>query len=87
MTRQLLENIAKAKNIDLSNYDQVTATINQAYTFIFIRFWALQVCGGDRREVGSKTVKLSISSILKREEEFPEDYETNPYGEWIYEIR
>lgn len=87
MTRQLLEKVAKAKGIDLSMYDHVTAIINEAYTFVIIRFWTLEVVGGNRHELFNDRVKLSISAILKREEEWPEDYETSPYGEWIYNIK
>ncbi len=87
MTRQLLEKVIKAKKIDLTIYDHVTAFVNEAYTYVYIRFWTLEVIGGNRRELFNKRVKLSVSAILKRGEEWPEDYETKAGGEWIYNIK
>lgn len=87
MTRKLLDKVVKAKGIDLRMYDHVTATINESYTFVYVRFWTLEVVGGHRHELFNDRVKLSISAILKRGDELPEDYETSPYGEWIYNIK
>ncbi len=87
MTRQLLNKIIKTKRIDLNAYDHVSAFVNEAYTFVYVSFWTLQVTAGNRRRCGEKRVKLSVSSILKRGEEWPEDYETQPGGEWLYNIK
>ena len=60
MTRQLLEKVAKAKGIDLSMYDHVTAIINEAYTFVIIRFWTLEVVGGNRHELFNETCRREV---------------------------
>lgn len=87
MTRALLNKIAKAKKINLDHYDHVAAFINEQYTFIYVSFWAHEVVGGRAFRCCEKKVKLSVSSILKREEEFPEDYVTGPYGKWLWEVK
>lgn len=87
MTKELLTKVARIKKIDLSLFDHVYAKVNDNNTFVEILFFNLQVSPmGDRQWCNVKSVKLSVSSILKREEELPSDYET--YGSmWIYEIR
>lgn len=90
MTRELLNKIAKAKNINLEHFDHVAAHINETYTFVLIDFFSAQILpGGHFRRCNVKSVKLSVSSILKRGEEFPEDYETERAwrGEWIFNIK
>lgn len=87
MTRELLEKVAKMKKVNLSHFDHVYARLNENYTFITITFFNLLVSPmGDRKWCNCKDVKLSVSSILKREEEFPDEYETDG-SMWIYEIR
>lgn len=87
MTRDLLNKVARIKKIDLSLFDHVYAKVNDNYTFVEILFFNLQVSPmGDRKWCNVKSVKLSVSSILKREEELPDDYETNG-SMWIYEIQ
>lgn len=90
MTRELLNQIAASKKINLGHYDHVCATCNERYTMVEITFFCLQVSPmGERKWCNTKNVKLSISSILKKIEEtniWPEDYETNG-SRWIWEIK
>lgn len=87
MTRELLNKVATMKKIDLSLFDHIYSEVNDNYTFVEIKLFNLQVSPmGDRKWCNVKSVKLSVSSILKREEEFPSDYETDG-SMWIYEIR
>lgn len=86
MTKELLNKIATMKKINLSLFDHVYAKVNDNFTFVEITFFNLQVSPmGDRKWCNLKNVKLSVSSILKREEEFPDEYETDG-SKWIYEI-
>lgn len=87
MTKELLNKVAKMKKVNLSLFDHVYAKVNDNYTFVEITFFNLQVSPmGYRTWCNCQNVKLSVSSILKRGEEFPDDYETN-HPMWIYEIR
>lgn len=88
MTRELLEKIAKRKGINLKNYDKVAAFINERYTSIVVTFWQHECVNLNPRRVNEITVRLSVASILKREEEIPEDYETKDIvsGQWIWEF-
>lgn len=87
MTRELLNKVAKVKGINLEHFDHIYAKVNDNFTFVEITFFNLQVSPmGNIKWCSLKSVKLSVSSILKREEELPEDYETNG-SRWIYEIR
>lgn len=87
MTKELLNKVATMKKIDLSFFDHVYAKVNDNNTFVEILFFNLQVSPmGDRKWCNVKNVKLSVSSILKREEEYPSDYETDG-SMWIYEVR
>ena len=86
MTKELLNKVATMKKINLSLFDHVYAKVNDNFTFVEITFFNLQVSPmGDRKWCNIKNVKLSVSSILKREEEFPDEYETDG-SQWIYEI-
>lgn len=87
MTKEILNNIAKAHKINLSIYDHVYAAINDNYTKIRVYIYALEILpGGQRRWCGTQAFNLSVNAILKKEELLPEDYETN--GErWIYELK
>lgn len=90
MTLELLNKIAKAKKINLEHFDHVAASINEAYTWILVDFFNAEILpGGQFRRCNVKSVKLSVSSILKREEELPEDYETAMAwrGEWLFNIK
>ena len=87
MTRELLNKVAQMKKINLSHFDHVYAEVNANFTFVEITFFNLLVSPmGDRTWCNRKSVKLSVASILKREEEFPDEYETNG-SKWIYEIK
>lgn len=86
MTKELLNKVATMKKINLSLYDHVFSKLNDNYTFVVITFFNLQVSPmGVRTSCNCHTVKISVSSILKREEEYPDDYETDG-SKWIYEI-
>lgn len=85
MTRELLNKVAKTYGINLEHYDHVLAWTNEAYTFLFINFSNLQICGGQRNFYNGKTIKMSIAAMLKRGE-YPDEYETKNY-QWINEIR
>lgn len=92
MTRELLNQVAKSKGINLAHFDHVMATCNPTYTFVRIAFFCLEVFpGGQRKWCGTRYVKLSIASILKKVEQtnvWPEDYETrNGDAQWLYEIQ
>ena len=87
MTREILNELAKAKKINLEHYDKVKATINPQYTFIYVTFGLHECVGNVAKMTCCKTFKLSVASILKREQHFPEDYETNPFGEYIWNIK
>lgn len=90
MTRELLNKVAKAKKINLEHFDHVAAFVNEAYTFVYITFFQAEILpGGQFRRCNCKEVKLSVTAILKREEEMPEDYETAMHhrGEWLFNIR
>lgn len=90
MTRELLNQVASLKKINLDLYDHVFATCNERYTMVEITFFQLQVCPmGDRKWCNTNSVKLSISSILKKVADtniWPEDYETNG-SRWLWEIK
>ena len=88
MTRTLLNNIAKAKKINLADYDSVMAYVNDNYTFVNVIFATAEVVGSTKRYLGKKTVKLSVASILKRAEAWPEEYETrNQNYQWLFDIK
>lgn len=87
MTRELLNKVAEQKNINLSLFDHIYSKINDNFTFVEITFFNLMVSPmGDRTWCNCTKVRLSVSSILKREEEFPDEYETDG-ARWIFEIR
>lgn len=86
MTRELLNKVVKAKRIDLNLYDSVMAYVNDAYTKVYITFGCSEVLGGHKRMYCQNTVALSVSAILKRCEEWPEDYATKG-NRWLWEIR
>ena len=85
MTRQLLEKIAKAYKVNLEHFTHVLAWTNENYTYLFVNFSTIQICGGERHFYDGKTIKMSIAAMLKRDE-FPDDYETKNH-QWISEIR
>lgn len=85
MTRDILNKIAKAKNITLDWYDHVFAYINPNYTKVFVNFGQIEVCGGSRVFYNTKTVVLSISAIQKLGE-IETDYTTQGWT-WLNEIR
>ena len=89
MTRQLLEKVAKAKGINLEHFDKVAAFVNSKYTQVVISFWNHECVSHNPRRANEKTVRLSVASILKREEEWPEDYETKDVvaGQWLWEFK
>lgn len=87
MTKELLNRIAKMKNIDLALYDHVYATVSEDYKWVYCSVWAHESVGGHINRAGEKRFKLSVMSILKREQELPEEYETPWQGSWIYELK
>lgn len=88
MTREILNEIVKAKKINLQHYDKVKALINPQYTFIYVSFGQHEcVPGCDAKMVGITKFKLSIASILKKGEHWPEEYETSAYGDFIWSIK
>lgn len=90
MTRKLLEKVAKAKKINLSYYDHVAAKVNEAYTWIYIDFFSAEIYpGGEMKRCCVQSVKLRVMDILKRGEEYPEEYETKYAwrGEWISDLK
>lgn len=86
MTRELLNKVAKAKKINLKTYDSVNAYVNDNFTKVFITFGCTEVLAGSKRMYQKNTIVLSVNAILKREEEWPEDYATNG-NTWLWEIR
>jgi len=88
MTREILNEIVKAKKLNLQHYDKVKAWINPQYTFINVSF-GLHECipGCAAKMVEITKFKLSIASILKKEQHFPEEYETSIYGDFIWSIK
>lgn len=89
MTKQLLEKVAKAKGINLEHFDKVAAFVNSKYTQVVISFWNHECVSHNPRRCNEVTVRLSVASILKREEEWPEDYETTDVvaGQWLWEFK
>lgn len=86
MTRELLNKIVKAKKINIDWYDSIFCFINEYYTKVFVTFGLSEVCGGRKTYHNKVTVCLSVSAIIKRGEEIPEDYETNGW-QYLFEIR
>ena len=88
MTREILNEIVKAKKLNLHNYDKVLAWINPQYTYIYVSFGLHECIPGCRAKMVEITkFKLSIASILKKEKHFPEDYETSIFGDFIWNIK
>ena len=85
MTRQLLEKIAKAYKVNLEHFTHVLAWTDENYTYLFVKFSEIQICGDERHFHNGKTIKMSIAAMLKRGE-FPDDYVTKNH-QWISEIR
>ena len=87
MTLTALNYIAKAKKINLDHYTKVVAFANEAYTYITVKFFDEQGTGFDRMRCDEKVVKLSVMSILKRDED-TDDYETrNGCPQWLWQIK
>ena len=88
MTREILNEIVKAKKINLDNYDKVCAWVNPQYTFVYVTFGIHECVQGNQAKMQCTTsFKLSVSSILKKETHFPEEYETDPRGEFIWNLK
>jgi hypothetical protein len=88
MTREILNEIVKAKKLNLDHYDKVIAWINPQYTYIYVSFGIHECVPGCRAKmVGITNFRLSIASILKKEQHFPEEYETSPFGEFIWSLK
>lgn len=85
MTNEKLQKIAKRYKIDLSQYDEVFSFINKNYTFVLVTFSERENLGGDVHHHARRTLKISVSAIMKREE-IEDDYCTNGW-EWIFDIR
>lgn len=88
MTREILNEIVKAKKLNLDHYDKVKAWINPQYTFIYVSF-GMHECipGCTAKMVEFTNFKMSIASILKKEQHLPEEYETSIYGDFIWNIK
>lgn len=90
MTRQLLNEIIKSKKLEniIDACDKVCAWINDNYTFITVQVGAHEcVPGGVAKMIVMKTVRLSVASILKKGEHWPDEYETSPFGEYIWNLK
>ena len=88
MKREILNEIVKAKKLNLDHYDKVKAWINPQYTYIYVTFGIHEcVPGGAAKMVECTHFRLSISSILKKEQHSPEEYETSIYGDFIWSIK
>ena len=87
MTREILNELAKAKKINLQHHDKVKAWINPQYTFIYVSFGLHECVGGRAKMIEHTKFKLSIASILKKGLHFPEEYETSIYGDFIWSIK
>lgn len=87
MTASALYKVAKAKGIDLSQYDEVRAFPNEKYTFINVTFAVRENLGGNAYRYQQRHVKVSIRAIQKREE-FEDDYQTRDWWwQWISDIK
>lgn len=87
MTREILNELAKERKLNLENYDKVKAWINPGYTFIYVSFGAHECVGGHARMIEYTKFRLSIASILKKQKHWPEEYETSIFGDFIWDIK
>ena len=87
MTREILNEIVKAKKINLDYCDKVRALINSNYTYIYVTFGMHESVGGCAKLVSVYDFKLSIANIQKKEQHTPEEYETSPHGDFIWSIK
>ena len=87
MTREILNELVKERKLNLDHYDKVKALINPQYTFIYVSFGMHECVGGRAKMIEYTKFPLSIASILKKEKHFPEDYETNIFGDFIWNIK
>ena len=69
MTREILNKVAKAKNVNLEWYDNLLAIIDESHTNVIIIFANLEVVGRTNRFFcNKKVITISVSDIQKREE-------------------
>ena len=87
MTREILNELVKAKKLNLEYYDKVKAWINPQYTYIYVSFGTHECVGGNARMIEYTKFRLSIANILKKGEHWPEDYETSIFGDFIWSIK
>lgn len=88
MTREILNELVKTKKLNLDHYDKVKAWINPQYTFIYVSLGTHEVIPGcSAKMVETTKFRLSIASILKKEQHLPEDYETSPFGDFIWALK
>jgi len=87
MTREILNEIVKAKKINLDHFDKVKAWINPQYTYIYVSFGIHECVSHNATMVEMKSFRLSIANILKQEKHFPEEYETSTFGDFIWNIK
>ena len=87
MTREILDELVRTKKLNLDHYDKVKAWINPQYTFIYVSFGMHECVGGRAKMVEYTKFRLSIASIMKKEQHLPEDYETSIFGDFIWSIK
>lgn len=85
MTNEILQKVAKQHKINLEHFDEVLASINEKYTWVYITFASRENVGGTARHCGETSFKLSVFSIQQRGEDETE-YATNGW-EWISDIK
>lgn len=87
MTREILNELVKTRKLNMNLFDKVQAWINPQYTYIYVTCGMHECVGGKAKIVPTYKFRLSIASILKKEKHFPEDYETNIFGDFIWSIK
>ena len=87
MTREILNELVKARKINLDQFDKVKAWINPQYTFVYVSFGTHECVGGVAKMCGTTNFKLSVANILKKGNHYPEEYETNIFGDYIWNIK
>ena len=66
MTRELLNKIAKANKVNLSEHTHIQAFINQNYTKLYIEFSTMEVCGSSRLFVCPVVITKSVAAIARK---------------------
>jgi len=87
MTREIFNEIVKAKKLNTDHFDKIKAWINPQYTFIYVTVGMHECVGGRAKLVPLMEFRLSIASILKKAEHWPEEYETSIWGDFIWSLK